>query len=94
MFVYLRNTITTSQVRAFYLFGHGFSLVPLLIAQKHHRAHKFTRGHRHQCLWKLLYHNQLEKKHIKQDTHVISSLTMTSLHYLRANQTFLAKRVN
>jgi hypothetical protein len=42
----------------------------------------------------LIYRNQLEKKHIKQDTHVISSLAMASLHYLRANQTFLVGTVN
>jgi hypothetical protein len=42
----------------------------------------------------LLYRNQLEKEHIKQNTHVISSLAMASLHYLRANQPFLAGRVN
>jgi hypothetical protein len=78
--MYLRNTTMTPQVRALYLFGHGFSLVLLLIAQKHHRAHKFNRGHRHQCLWKLLYHNQLEKKHIKHDTHALLSLVMASLY--------------
>jgi hypothetical protein len=39
-FIYLRNTKITSQVRAFYLFGYEFSLVLLLIAQKHHRPHK------------------------------------------------------
>jgi hypothetical protein len=42
----------------------------------------------------ILYHNQLKKKHIKQYAHVVSSLAMASLHYLRANQTFLARRVN
>jgi hypothetical protein len=42
----------------------------------------------------ILYHDQLKKKQIKQYTHVISSLAMASLHYLRANQTFLATRVN
>jgi hypothetical protein len=32
-----------------------------------------------------LYHNQLEKEHIKQDIHVISSLATTSLCPLSAN---------
>jgi hypothetical protein len=49
-FIYLRNTTMTLQVRAFYLFGYGFSLVLLLITHKHHRQHKFNRGHKCQCL--------------------------------------------
>jgi hypothetical protein len=34
-FIYLRNTTTSSQVRAFCLFGYDFSLVLLFITQKH-----------------------------------------------------------
>jgi hypothetical protein len=79
MFIYLRNTITTSQARTFYLFGYDFSLVLLFITQKHPK-HRFNIGPMHQGLWKLLYHNQLEKKYIKQDTHVITSLVMASLY--------------
>jgi hypothetical protein len=40
----------------------------------------------------ILYHNQLKKKHIKQDTHIISSLTMVILYEFSANQPFLAKK--
>jgi hypothetical protein len=43
---------------------------------------------------KLLYQNQLEKKHIKHDTRALLSLVMASLHYLSVNQIFLANRVN
>jgi hypothetical protein len=38
MFLYLRNAITTSQARTFYLFGHDFLLVLLLITHQHHNT--------------------------------------------------------
>jgi hypothetical protein len=34
------------------------------------------------------------EEHIKSDTHALLRLVMASLYYLRANQTFLARRVN
>jgi hypothetical protein len=34
--IYLRNIIRTSQAHTFYLFGHDYLLVLLLITHKHH----------------------------------------------------------
>jgi hypothetical protein len=61
----------TSQVRTLYLFGYGFSLVLLLIAQKHHRPHKPNQDNVSlnttyaSIITELLYHNPLEQETYK-----------------------------
>jgi hypothetical protein len=67
-----------------YFSCYGFSLVLLLITQKHHK-HKFNRGSTHQCRWTPLSQSTTASKHINHEAHVNLSLAITSLYPLSAN---------
>jgi hypothetical protein len=91
-YLFAQHKYDMTSTRNFYAhLNHSFVL--LLTTQEQPRQRKF-KSDLGINVYETPISQSTREEHIKHDTHALLRLVMASLYYLRANQTFLARRVN